>query len=321
MEARGGEVRTLGHTTVLEGERGGKYPHGNSLLVVGTAETVVVDPSLSLVGRAERPRVDRVLNSHCHEDHVAGNHLFPEVPWHLPDADLPGIRSHRGDDGDLRHDAGDRRGLPPGGRRPVPLHAAGRCGGIRRRRPLRPRRRPAPRDPRPGSHARALALPRRARRRALPRRHRPLELRAVLRGRVVVARGLRADARARARDGRALVRDLPPHRGGRRAARRSSSASIASPRSSPPARRACSPTSPSRGRSTRSSPTASSTARATRSPSPTTSSAGACASTSTVCSRPGACAKWTRGASSRARRAARAPGARRARARRRPRAR
>jgi glyoxylase-like metal-dependent hydrolase (beta-lactamase superfamily II) len=86
-------VRTLGHTTVLEGERGGKYPHGNSLLVVGSAETVVVDPSLSLVGRAERPRVDRVLNSHCHEDHVAGNHLFPDVPWHLPDADLPGIRS------------------------------------------------------------------------------------------------------------------------------------------------------------------------------------------------------------------------------------
>ena len=93
MEARGGEVRTLGHTTVLEGERGGKYPHGNSLLVSGSEETVVVDPSLSLVGRAERPRVDRVLNSHCHEDHVAGNHLFPEVPWHLPHADLPGIRS------------------------------------------------------------------------------------------------------------------------------------------------------------------------------------------------------------------------------------
>jgi glyoxylase-like metal-dependent hydrolase (beta-lactamase superfamily II) len=86
-------VRTLGHTTVLEGERGGKYPHGNSLLVAGREGTVVVDPSLSLVGCAPRPRVDRVLNSHCHEDHVAGNHLFPDVPWHLPDADLPGIRS------------------------------------------------------------------------------------------------------------------------------------------------------------------------------------------------------------------------------------
>jgi glyoxylase-like metal-dependent hydrolase (beta-lactamase superfamily II) len=83
----------LGHTTVLTGERGGKYPHGNSLLVAGTREAVVVDPSLSLVRRGERPRVDRVLNSHCHEDHVAGNHLFPDVPWHLPEADLPGIGS------------------------------------------------------------------------------------------------------------------------------------------------------------------------------------------------------------------------------------
>jgi glyoxylase-like metal-dependent hydrolase (beta-lactamase superfamily II) len=85
--------RELGHVTVLGGERGGKYPHGNSLLVTGTEETLVIDPSLSLVSRATRPAVDRVLNSHCHEDHIAGNHLFPDVPWHLHEADLPGIVS------------------------------------------------------------------------------------------------------------------------------------------------------------------------------------------------------------------------------------
>jgi len=34
-----------------------------------------------------------VLNSHCHEDHVAGNHRFPALPWHLHALDLPGIRS------------------------------------------------------------------------------------------------------------------------------------------------------------------------------------------------------------------------------------
>src|SRR6185295_11227014 len=39
------------------------------------------------------PGVDRVLNSHCHEDHVAGNHRFASVPWHLHELDLPGIRS------------------------------------------------------------------------------------------------------------------------------------------------------------------------------------------------------------------------------------
>ncbi len=87
--------RTIGRVTVLGGERAGKYPHGNSLLVAGSEETVIVDPSLAVVARppAERPRADRVLNSHCHEDHVAGNHLYPDAPWHLHEADLPGIRS------------------------------------------------------------------------------------------------------------------------------------------------------------------------------------------------------------------------------------
>ncbi len=86
--------RQLGpHVTVLGGEQGGKYPHGNSLLVAGREESLVIDPSLSLAGRRELPRVDRVLNSHCHEDHVAGNHRYPDVPWHLPEADLPGMQS------------------------------------------------------------------------------------------------------------------------------------------------------------------------------------------------------------------------------------
>jgi len=84
----------LGRSTVLVGERAGKYPHGNSLLVEGTEETMLIDPSVAVAeGRFELPRVDRVLNSHCHEDHVAGNGRFPGVPWHFHEADLPGIRS------------------------------------------------------------------------------------------------------------------------------------------------------------------------------------------------------------------------------------
>jgi glyoxylase-like metal-dependent hydrolase (beta-lactamase superfamily II) len=86
--------RRLGRATVLGGARAGKYPDGNSLLVEGTEETLVVDPSLSLIERRSAlPRVDRVVNSHCHEDHVAGNHLFPDVLWHFHEADLPGIHS------------------------------------------------------------------------------------------------------------------------------------------------------------------------------------------------------------------------------------
>jgi len=85
--------RTLGHTTVLGGVRDGKYPHGNALLVRGTEETVLIDPSLSLIGHGDLPRPDRILNSHCHEDHVAGNHLYPDVPVHLHAADQPGLGS------------------------------------------------------------------------------------------------------------------------------------------------------------------------------------------------------------------------------------
>jgi glyoxylase-like metal-dependent hydrolase (beta-lactamase superfamily II) len=84
----------IGRTTVLVGERGGKYPQGNSLLVEGGEETLLVDPSVAVAeGRFTLPRVDRIVNSHCHEDHVAGNGRFPRVPWHLHEADLPGIRS------------------------------------------------------------------------------------------------------------------------------------------------------------------------------------------------------------------------------------
>jgi glyoxylase-like metal-dependent hydrolase (beta-lactamase superfamily II) len=87
-------VTRLGHTTVLVGERNGKYPHGSSLLVEGAEETVLIDPSVDVAEqRFALPRVDRVLNSHCHEDHVAGNGRFRDVPWHLHEADLPGIRS------------------------------------------------------------------------------------------------------------------------------------------------------------------------------------------------------------------------------------
>ena len=88
------EERAIGCVTVLFGERGGKYPQGNALLVRGGEETAVIDPGLGLLPRRHAlPRVDRVLNSHCHEDHIAGNHLFPDVPWHLHEADRPGLAS------------------------------------------------------------------------------------------------------------------------------------------------------------------------------------------------------------------------------------
>ena len=84
----------FGPVTLLEGPGQGRYPEGNSLLVQGTKETVIIDPSLGLLGRnGPPPSVARVLNSHCHEDHIAGNHLFPDVPWHMHALDAPGLHS------------------------------------------------------------------------------------------------------------------------------------------------------------------------------------------------------------------------------------
>lgn len=86
----------IGPVTVLFGEGGGKYPDGNSLLVRGRDETILVDPSLGVMARqraGRMPEIQRVVNSHCHEDHIVGNHLFPDVPWHVNAEDAVGFRS------------------------------------------------------------------------------------------------------------------------------------------------------------------------------------------------------------------------------------
>ncbi|MGW2014704.1 MBL fold metallo-hydrolase [Streptomyces sp. NPDC001927] len=76
--------------TVLVGAERGAYPYANSVLVRGTAETLVIDPSLSLVGTA--PPADVVLVSHAHEDHVAALGDY-EAPVHVHVQDLAALRS------------------------------------------------------------------------------------------------------------------------------------------------------------------------------------------------------------------------------------
>jgi glyoxylase-like metal-dependent hydrolase (beta-lactamase superfamily II) len=83
--------------TVLPGADSGRYPDGNSLLVEGTAASVVIDPSLSVAdgtaGALDPNRVDRVLVSHCHEDHLAGLFRFPQAAVHVHAADRVGLAS------------------------------------------------------------------------------------------------------------------------------------------------------------------------------------------------------------------------------------
>jgi glyoxylase-like metal-dependent hydrolase (beta-lactamase superfamily II) len=79
--------------SVLVGDDNGAYPSGNSLLVRGAGETIVIDPSVSVVARGGVPaHVDAVVNSHSHEDHIAGNGLFADARVHVHDDDLVGVQ-------------------------------------------------------------------------------------------------------------------------------------------------------------------------------------------------------------------------------------
>ncbi len=80
--------------SVLQGAMFGSYPSGNSVVVRGRAETVIIDPSVTVVAEGGAPvRVDAVINSHAHEDHLPGNGLFTDARVHIHEDDLAGARS------------------------------------------------------------------------------------------------------------------------------------------------------------------------------------------------------------------------------------
>ena len=91
----GSSLRQLtDRVSVLVGPDNGAYPSGNSVLVTGSGETVIIDPSVTVVekGGAGVP-VDAVVNSHSHEDHMPGNGLFTSARVHIHEDDLPGAQS------------------------------------------------------------------------------------------------------------------------------------------------------------------------------------------------------------------------------------
>jgi glyoxylase-like metal-dependent hydrolase (beta-lactamase superfamily II) len=91
------ERRLTDTVSVLVGPANGAYPSGNSLLVRGAGETLIVDPSVTVVEKGGAPvPVDVVVNSHAHEDHVAGNGTFPDARVAIHGEDLPGAQSLQG---------------------------------------------------------------------------------------------------------------------------------------------------------------------------------------------------------------------------------
>lgn len=97
MSSAAVEDQNLGPLTILFGVDNGKYPQGNSLLVKGSNMSALIDPSLGVVERKDRlPHADMILLSHIHEDHVAGLHLYPDVPCHCHEADALGLHDLSG---------------------------------------------------------------------------------------------------------------------------------------------------------------------------------------------------------------------------------
>jgi glyoxylase-like metal-dependent hydrolase (beta-lactamase superfamily II) len=94
MDESAPRIDRYGPVSLLVSPSGGRYPEGNSLLVEGEREVAIIDPSLGVLAHRDvLPKVDRILLSHCHEDHIAGNSLFPNVPVHLHSEDAQGLDS------------------------------------------------------------------------------------------------------------------------------------------------------------------------------------------------------------------------------------
>lgn len=88
------ELKLTEHVSILQGEGLGAYPSGNSVLVRGSGESILIDPSVTVVAKGGAPvYVDAVVNSHGHEDHLPGNGLFTDSRVHIHEADLPAAQS------------------------------------------------------------------------------------------------------------------------------------------------------------------------------------------------------------------------------------
>jgi glyoxylase-like metal-dependent hydrolase (beta-lactamase superfamily II) len=88
---------SLGPVTVYFGEKSGKYPDGNQVVVRGRDATAAFDtPQVAQrLGRVLE-EVDLVVLGHVHEDHMAGLSRMPRASVHVHDADVAAARSWEG---------------------------------------------------------------------------------------------------------------------------------------------------------------------------------------------------------------------------------
>lgn len=87
----------FGPVTVHFGDRNGKYPDGNQVIVSGADLRVAFDtpPVANTIGEAF-DTVDQVLLGHVHEDHIAGLHRVPQASVYAHRLDVEAVRSWDG---------------------------------------------------------------------------------------------------------------------------------------------------------------------------------------------------------------------------------
>ena len=91
------DLAEFGSVTLYFGEKSGKYPDGNQVVVRG-ADTMVVFDTPQVANRIPEvlAAADLAILGHVHEDHMAGLHLMPGKPVHVHRADLLAAQSFEG---------------------------------------------------------------------------------------------------------------------------------------------------------------------------------------------------------------------------------
>lgn len=87
----------FGPVSIYLGDKSGKYPDGNQMLVQGSDMRVAFDTPLvaNRIGPAFDD-VDLVILGHVHEDHMAGLHRVPRARVQVHEADLAAAQSWQG---------------------------------------------------------------------------------------------------------------------------------------------------------------------------------------------------------------------------------
>lgn len=87
----------FGRVSVFFGEKNGKYPDGNQVIVQGSDTRAALDATLvsNYIG-PEFDAAELVVMGHVHEDHMAGLHRLPHALVNVHEADLEAARSFEG---------------------------------------------------------------------------------------------------------------------------------------------------------------------------------------------------------------------------------